>query len=212
MKTLKRICQAFLLCAALTSCGNTFKFSPDTVISVENEEQRAVADWFAWLFARSGGFVLQVTDDALGADVVMRGDMSLEPSAFRIKVTEHRTCIEASSPIGFFYAFQYIWHLLPEDINACCHADHVEWKIPVMSMCDSPLDGYAGLVLDLCRRLLPKDNAIHLIEVMPHMGIYDLILVNDGCYTNDELFEVYSCAASHRINLISEHKLTIPAF
>lgn len=189
----------------LASCGNTFRFSPDTVISVENSGQQAAADWFSWLFARSGGFVPQVVENAFAADMVLREDSSLDHAAYRIKVTGRRACIEASSPLGFFYALQYIRQSLPEDINAPSHADRVEWKIPMMSISDSPLFEYEGIVLDLCCRMLPKDNVIHLIELMPQMGLYDLILVNDNCYTQEEQDEMYRCAVEHKIKLISEH-------
>lgn len=209
MKTFRKICQAFALILALTSCGNSFRFSPTTVISVENERQKAVADWFAWLFAKSGGFVPMVVEDSFGADVVLREDASMGHGAYRLKVTGRRMCIEASSSIGFFYAFQFVRHSLPEDINASCHADRVEWKIPVMSLSDSSSAEYSGLVLDLCCRFLPKDNLLHLIASMPDMGIYDLILVNDKCYTMEDLEEVNICAVANRVGLLSEHTLAM---
>lgn len=210
MKISRIFCQTLLLCMMLTSCGDTFRFTPTTVISVENDGQKAAADWFAWLFAKAGGFVPQVEVDAFGADVVLREDSSLDAAAYRIKVTGRRTCIEASSPLGFFYAFQYIRQLLPSAINASRHADLVEWSIPVMSVSDSPSAEYSGLVLDLCCCFLPKDNVLHLIECMPDMGVYDLILVNDDCYTQEELEEMHGCAGRHNVKVISEHLMDLP--
>lgn len=207
MKTLVNICVAFMLSVLLISCGNAFTFSPNTVISVENEEQEAVADWFAWLFARSGGFVPRVAKGASGEDVLLRSDPSMDKNAYRIKIGRRRMCIEASSSLGFFYAFQYIRQFLPEDINAGHHADRTEWSVPVMSVQDAQPTGCDGLVLDLCCRLLPKDNVLHLIEVMPVMGVYDLIIVNDDCYTHEELDEMFQCAAGHKVKVISEYMM-----
>lgn len=208
MKTLVNICVAFMLSVLSVSCGNAFTFSPNTVISVENDEQEVVAEWFAWLFARPGGFVPQVAKGASGADVLLRSDMSMDNTAYRIKVGRRRMCIEASSPLGFFYAFQYIRQQLPEDINARRHADRIDWTVPAMSVQDAHSTGCEGLVLDLCCRLLPKDNVLHLIEAMPSMGVYDLIIVNDECYTHEELDEMLQYAAGHKVKVISEYMMS----
>lgn len=188
----------------ICSCGNEFRFTPDTVISIEDGRQRAVADWFSWLFAVPGGFVPKVTESSLGADVLLRYDASLSEAAYRIKVTRRRIRIEASSPFGFFYALQSIRHSLPEDINAVSHADSVEWTIPAMARHDAPSTNCSGLVLDLCYRLVPKENVLHLVESMPDMGIYDLFIVNDGCYTQEELDEIFRCADEYGVDVSSE--------
>ena len=58
-----------VLCILLSSCVKEFSFSPQTVISVEDPQQRAVAEWFAWHFACPGGFVPIVQVGASDADV-----------------------------------------------------------------------------------------------------------------------------------------------
>lgn len=207
MKTLRNFCLALMICILAPSCGNTFRFSPNTVISVENKEQEAVAEWFAWLFASPGGFVPKVGEDLFGADVVLREDLALGETAYRIKVTSRKTYVEASSPLGFFYALQFIRQQLPADINSVRHADRVEWKIPVMSRSDAPATECAGLVLDMCCRQLSKDNVIHLMESMPAMGLHDLFLVNDSCYAHEELEEIYECAVRCGVEVISEYMM-----
>ena len=70
------VCIQIILSLFLVSCGNSgrglsvvpspasvelgtgvFTFDHDTVISVEDNQQKAVADWFSWLFAKPAGFV-----------------------------------------------------------------------------------------------------------------------------------------------------------
>ena len=63
-----------------------FSFTPETVISVETEDQKVAADWFAWLFARPAGFVPKVFMNAEDADVVLRCDQTMEPESYRIEV------------------------------------------------------------------------------------------------------------------------------
>lgn len=204
MKKSLTSCIIVVLCILLTSCEKDFSFSPQTVISVESSDQKAVAEWFAWLFASPGGFVPIVKEHAFDADVVLRRDASLPESSYRIKVSGRHTCVEASSATGFFYALQRIFQILPKDINGIRHADHVAWTIPNMSVYDAPATGCSGIVLDMCCRLLAKDNVLHLIESMPDMGVYELTILNDSCYTREDIGQMRRYALKHNVKLLSQ--------
>ena len=193
-----------MLFIMLTSCQKDFSFSPQTVISVESSDQKAVAEWFAWLFASPGGFVPIVKENAFDADVLLRMDASLPESSYRIKVTGRHTCVEASSSVGFFYALQRLFQSLPDDINGVRHADHVKWTIPSMSVYDAPTTGCSGIMLDMCCRIVSKDNVLHLIESMPDMDVYELTILNDRCYTKADLGEIRRCAISNGVELVSQ--------
>ena len=193
-----------MLFIMLTSCQKDFSFSPQTVISVESSDQKAVAEWFAWLFASPGGFVPIVKENAFDADVLLRMDASLPESSYRIKVTGRHTCVEASSSVGFFYALQRLFQSLPDDINGVRHADHVKWTIPSMSVYDAPTTGCSGIMLNMCCRIVSKDNVLHLIESMPDMDVYELTILNDRCYTKADLGEIRRCAISNGVELVSQ--------
>ena len=198
---------ALVLCIMLSSCVKEFSFSPQTVISVEDPQQRAVAEWFAWLFARPGGFVPRVEVDATDADMILMKDSSLEGSSYRIKTCGNRVCVTASSSEGFFYALQYIRHALPEDIASVRHADNVKWILPDMSLHGAPDTQCTGLMLDLSCRLVLKDNVLHLIESMPYMKVYELTIIKDDCYTPDDLDEIRHCAAKHNVEVILQTEI-----
>ena len=195
---------ALLLCIIVSSCGNTFNFNPNTVISVENMEQSAVAEWFAWLFATSGGFVPKVEVNAEDPDVLLMENPSLDATSYRIRITEKKVYVEASSSLGFFYAMQYIKSLLPIEIDSERHADNVSWNIPVMSKDSCPSACYAGLVVDLYETYMSKANLLHLIESMPDMGLYDFYLLNDVCYTAEDIEDMCRCAFEHHVEVLSE--------
>lgn len=207
MKKSRTSCIIAMLCIMLTSCQKDFSFSPQTVISVESPEQKAVAEWFAWLFASPGGFVPIVKGNAYDADVLLRMDASLPESSYRIKVSGRRTCVEASSSTGFFYALQRLFQSLPADINGIRHADHVEWTIPSMSVHDAPTTGCSGIVLDMSYRIISKDNVLHLIESMPDMDVYELTILNAACYTKTDFNEILRCAVRNNVELVSEVKI-----
>lgn len=128
---MKKVMIILMASFLLASCRDDFRFSPYTVISVENDEQKEVADWFAWLFASPGGFVPQVTTGQSSADVVVRQDTTLAESSYRLDVKSGSIVIEASGVAGYFYAFQALRNLLPDEIDSVRHADSVEWVVPV---------------------------------------------------------------------------------
>ena len=200
----RKFFQAVLVCIMVSSCTHSFKFTPDTVISVENVEQAAVAEWFAWLFAAPGGFVPHIEENADNADVILMENPSLDDTSYRVRITGKKVYVEASSSLGFFYAFQFMRQLLPEEINLTDYADNIEWTIPVMAKDSAPSMCYAALVVDLDSRKMPKEDVLHLIEVMPDMGLYDCYLLHDGCYTADDLLEMHRCALEHHVEVVSE--------
>ena len=116
----------------LVSCSGRFEFSPYTVISVENEEQKEVADWFAWLFAAPGGFVPIVLMDDDAADIVLSHDPSLRESHYRLDIDRNKIFIAASGTSGFMHAFKTLHNLLPDEIDSVSHIDSIVWTVPVM--------------------------------------------------------------------------------
>ena len=196
-----------MLCVLLASCERDFSFSPQTVISVENSSQKAVAEWFAWLFACPGGFVPIVQVNASDADVLLQTDASIPESSYRIRVMGKKTLIEASSSTGFLYAMLHIRRVLPEDITSIKHADSVRWIVPEMSIYGSPETQVSGVMLDVAKTHICTDCMLQLLELMPQMGIYDLTLVNDAELSAGDVQKIRSSAKRYGISLIFEHQM-----
>lgn len=196
-----------MLCVLLASCERDFSFSPQTVISVENSSQKAVAEWFAWLFACPGGFVPIVQVNASDADVLLQTDASIPESSYRIRVMGKKTLVEASSSTGFLYAMLHIRRVLPEDITSIKHADSVRWIVPEMSIYGSPETQVSGVMLDVAKTHICTDCMLQLLELMPQMGIYDLTLVNDAELSAGDVQKIRSSAKRYGISLIFEHQI-----
>ena len=207
MKNSRTSCIILMLCVLLASCERDFSFSPQTVISVENSSQKAVAEWFAWLFACPGGFVPIVQVNASDADVLLRTDASIPESSYRIRVMGKKTLIEASSSTGFLYAMLHIRRVLPEDITSIKHADSVRWIVPEMSIYGSPETQVSGVMLDVAKTHICTDCMLQLLELMPQMGIYDLTLVNDAELSAGDVQKIRSSAKRYGISLIFEHQM-----
>lgn len=129
----------------LIACNRRFEFSPFTVISVENQMQKEVAEWFAWLFAAPGGFVPMVVTDAPSADVILRNDPGMPDASYRLDIDRNTINISASGISGFFCAFRTIRDMLPDEIDSIRHADSVRWTVPSVRM--SEASGIDGLEL-----------------------------------------------------------------
>ena len=196
-----------MLCVLFASCERDFSFSPQTVISVENTSQKAVAEWFAWLFACPGGFVPIVQVNASDADVLLQTDASIPESSYRIRVMGKKTLIEASSSAGFLYAMLHIRRSLPSDIASLKHADSVRWIVPEMSVYGSPETQCSGIMLDVAKTNICMDCMMQLLELMPQMGIYDLTLVNDGGLSTGDVQKIRSAADRYGISLIFEQQM-----
>ena len=207
MKNSRTSCIILMLCVLLASCERDFSFSPQTVISVENSSQKAVAEWFAWLFACPGGFVPIVQVNASDADVLLQTDASIPESSYRIRVMGKKTLIEASSSTGFLYAMLHIRRVLPEDITSIKHADSVRWIVPEMSIYGSPETQVSGVMLDVAKTHICTDCMLQLLELMPQMGIYDLTLVNDAELSAGDVQKIRSSAKRYGISLIFEHQM-----
>ena len=207
MKNSRTSCIILMLCVLLASCERDFSFSPQTVISVENSSQKAVAEWFAWLFACPGGFVPIVQVNASDADVLLQTDASIPENSYRIRVMGKKTLVEASSSTGFLYAMLHIRRVLPEDITSIKHADSVRWIVPEMSIYGSPETQVSGVMLDVAKTYICTDCMLQLLELMPQMGIYDLTLVNDAELSAGDVQKIRSSAKRYGISLIFEHQM-----
>ena len=141
MKSLNSFCVLACCSFAMYACvpaEKDFVFSPYTVISVQDELQKEEAEWFAWLFARPAGFVLQVKWQADEPDVTLYMDEDLKGDAYSLEVTRRKILIRASSRNGFFYAFQALRQALPQEIRATRHVGNVRWAVPTMKVYESP--------------------------------------------------------------------------
>lgn len=182
----------------------SFEFTPHTVISVEDEAQREVADWFAWLFASPAGFVPMVFVDAENPDVIIRTDAYLPAEAYRIKVTSHRITIEASSPDGVFYAFQTLRFALPSEISRKDFVGSRTWSVPAMKIEDVPGYSHRCLNLDLTGSYVPTDRIMEFIDCMAMLKLNKLHLVTspDGRYTQEDYDVIADFAAANHISVI----------
>ncbi|MEG1402260.1 family 20 glycosylhydrolase [Bacteroides sp.] len=157
----------------LTSGSGSYLFTSRTTFAVENAEQANLVRSFSSLFTRSAGFTPKLVVNKKG-DIRFITDASLKSEAYQLQVTPKSITVKAADVKGFFYALQSMRLLLPAAIEKNTVTKDIEWNIPSVQVTDEPRFGYRGLMLDVARFFLPKENVLRIIDCMAMLKINTL--------------------------------------
>lgn len=155
-----------------------FAFSKHTVIQVENPEQQPVGELLANLFTTSAGFTPTVRIGAsdTSASIIFSTDTTLAAESYKMEITPSLISVKAADNSGFFYATQSIRQLLPSTIESKEQVFNVQWNVPALTIQDSPRFPYRGLLLDMSRCFIPKENVVKIIDCMSMLKLNKLHL------------------------------------
>lgn len=154
--------------------GN-FVFDEHTVCYVESDEQKEIAHYLGSLFTVSGGFTPEIKKDKpSGKSVVFITDKSLSAEAYELDISSQKIIMKSSGKEGFFYAVQTIRQLLPPAIDRKKREIGVKWEVPALYIKDFPRFAYRGLMLDVSRFFIPKENVLELLDCMAILKINKL--------------------------------------
>ena len=148
---------------------------PRPVESVGDEGLKPLAEYFGSLFVRPAGFSLKVCVGGQGNIRLERVD-DLSAEAYRLHVDSNGVLIEAGGYAGGFYALQTLRLTLPAAIESFSPVEGVDWTIPAMHVVDSPRFAYRGLMLDVSRYFIPKENVLQIIDCMAMLKLNKLHL------------------------------------
>lgn len=154
-----------------TVTEGAFVFTPQTVWELESQEQRAIAELFieelrqASLFSQE---ILVGNDNARGEGSVvrMRSRTDMPRDAYRMIVLGDSIVIEAGSDAGFFYATQSLRQMMPQQMHSGSKISGVEWSVPCGRIDDVPRFDYRGMMVDVSRYFIPKENILKLLDQM----------------------------------------------
>lgn len=159
----------------MTQREGAFVFKQNTSISVENSEQADVAKAFTELFEQASGVNIAIKTNEPTSDIRFITDGNLKSESYIIDVTTDSIVVKASDAKGFFYALQTIRLLLPAAIETV-NANQDEWSIPALYINDEPRFGYRGVMLDVSRFFIPKENVLRIIDCMSMLKLNKLHL------------------------------------
>jgi len=104
-----------------------------------------------------------------GGVISIRTDTSLArlgDEGYRLVVTPAGVTIRAAKPAGAFYAVQTLRQLLPPDIYRQARVQGVTWRVPAVSIEDTPRFVWRGAHLDVSRHFMPKEFVKKYIDLL----------------------------------------------
>ena len=161
---------------SLTEGVGKFVFSNKTVVALEDKANEQVVKDFLVFMGKKTGFIPKLKAGSKKGDVSILKDPELKEEAYRLSITADKVVVKASSGKGVFYALQTIRQLLPAVIEGDEMRKDVEWSVPVLEMADEPRFGYRGLMVDVARCFLPKENLFRIIDCMAMLKLNALHL------------------------------------
>ena len=133
-------------------------------------EMSAEAEKFVKAFNEATGYQATLsTENTAALFTVKESNSQLKEEGYRVNITEEGVYIEASTPIGLYYAFQTIKKILPPNVMAGVKdATVTQYTLPLIKLDDSPTYGYRGFMLDTSRHFFSVEELKRVLEVMSY--------------------------------------------
>lgn len=154
------------------SAQGAFVLGPRTRLDAGPGTERA-AGWLRSAVGAATGLPLAPGDaDADGADagdgrLVLAVDPELPAEGYRIAVREDAVRIDGGTPAGVFWGAQTLRQLLgPEAFRRAPLRPDRRWTLPLGTVEDAPRFGWRGLMLDVARHFMPKDDVLRQLDLM----------------------------------------------
>ncbi|MET9583930.1 beta-N-acetylhexosaminidase [Streptomyces sp. NPDC006539] len=139
-----------------------------------------------WLRSTLGAaFGLSLPPGAEGKDntILLRIDPALEPEGYRLSTgTGQSVVITGGSPAGVFWGAQTLRQLLgPEAFRRAPVSDGVRASVPFADIEDRPRFSWRGMMLDVSRHFLPKDDVLRYLDLLAahKLNVFHFHLTDD---------------------------------
>lgn len=116
------------------------------------------------------GYPIKLTTDQPDSDDILitarNADVALGEEGYELTVTPGSVMIRAATPSGLFYGMQSFLQLLPPQAFGKSPATGVIWEVPTVQIEDQPRFKWRGMMLDVGRHFIPKDDILQMIDAM----------------------------------------------
>ena len=107
---------------------------------------------------------------------------SYPAEGYKLDITAEGISIEATTTAGFYYAFQSIKKMLPQNVMAGVKDPSVtQYTLPLVTINDEPRYGYRGFMLDVSRHFSTVAEVKRMIDIMAayKMNVFHWHLTDD---------------------------------
>ncbi|MGJ5827612.1 beta-N-acetylhexosaminidase [Streptomyces ossamyceticus] len=125
-----------------------------------------VARWLRATVGAATGYAL-AEDDGAGPRLTLGIAPDLPPEGYRLLIGSADHLIQGGSAAGVFWGAQTFRQLLGPDAHrrAPLRPDR-DWDLPEITVEDAPRFAWRGLMLDVARHFLPKDQVLRYLDLM----------------------------------------------
>ncbi|MFI6842209.1 beta-N-acetylhexosaminidase [Nonomuraea africana] len=163
----------------ITTAEGCFVLRHDTVIASDPAFEHAVR-WLRGALGPAMRLTLLPGPRGPGTIQLVRA-ADLAEEAYRLQVTSGAVRIEAGGPAGAFYGAQTLRQLLPPEAFRAGPLGHGPWSVPAVTIADAPRFAWRGVLIDVARRFLPKNDLLRYIDLlaMHKLNVLHLHLTDD---------------------------------
>lgn len=161
--------------SSFTATGSTLRLNAATSVS-SSPELAAARSWFVGALGAATGWELASEPAPTIAFVL---DPEAEPEGYTLTI-DTAVRITASDNAGALYGAQTLRQLLgPAALRQAPTA--VSWELPTAVITDGPRFSYRGVMLDVARHFIPKNDVLRFIDVVAahKLNVLHLHLTDD---------------------------------
>ncbi|MEE9361470.1 MAG: beta-N-acetylhexosaminidase [Cellulophaga sp.] len=159
----------------------SFELSVTSIISVNNEEQQAAANYLRNSISEKTGFELKIIKAGKTKSIVFVEEENLEKEGYQLYVTPEQISIKASHAVGYFYGVQSLLQLVSLETNEGSE-EKKQWLIPSVRIKDSPRFNWRAYMLDESRYFHGEVFVKRILDEMAllKMNVFHWHLIDDA--------------------------------
>ncbi len=146
-----------------------FKLSAKSRICADRPS-RATAEYLAERLRVVTGYPFKVASGKPDSDDILittkDAHAALGDEGYELTVTSQSTAIRAVKQAGAFHGVQTLLQLLPPQAFAKTKVEGVAWELPAVQIEDQPRFKWRGMMLDVGRHFIPKEDVKRMIDAM----------------------------------------------
>ncbi|MET7787809.1 beta-N-acetylhexosaminidase [Streptomyces sp900116325] len=139
--------------------------------------------WLRSTLGAAFGLLLPPGAESKDNTILLRIDPALEPEGYRLATgTGQSVVITGGSPAGVFWGAQTLRQLLgPEAFRRAPVSDGVPARVPFADIEDRPRFSWRGMMLDVSRHFLPKDDVLRYLDLLAahKLNVFHFHLTDD---------------------------------